>query len=443
MLPRHQPRRFDHDASVKNLSIEGEAMNPCAQVVKDFKKTVTAAKNSRKMFWRSQAPDLADMLNQALEQLKQSVQDPQIGVDALIDFYKRDADIFERCDDSYGNVGDVFRMTAAELFVDYASRCPDKEKVTAQMLELQEGDGYGVRDALIDKASRFLNKNGVKQLIEKIEQRIPTQEEIPRQRKWLYMIESLARQIKDGALFEQTRQRNWQELNGRAYIEIAKVYFSSGDASTAYDRLQKAAECGAKNDYEYSELFRDVSQALGKIEDVTQISWEIFRRSRCTETLNELLVQIGEDKRAEVVYKEVDLIMASTEFNITDAQFLIDVGEGQSAQDYVIARRDQLDGEQYYNLPLLAEHFEANGSFLATVVIYRALLEANLAKALSKYYSHGVRYLRKIDALAGRVSDWHMIESHDIYIQRIKQQHGRKPAFWAKYELNNRRSKKD
>lgn len=418
-------------------------MNLDAQAVKDFKTAVTAAKNSRKMFWRSQAPDLADMLNQALEQLKQSVHDPQIGVDALIGFYKRDADIFERCDDSYGNVGDVFRMTAADLFVDYASRCPDKDKVAAQMLELQENDGYGVRDALIDKASKFLNKSDVRKLIEKIKQRIPTQEEMPRQRKWLYMIESLARQIKDGALFERTRERNWQGLNGRVYIEIAKVYFASGDAVTAYDRLQKAAECGAQNEYEYAELFRDVSQALGKVEEVTKISWEIFRRSRCMETLNGLLAHIGEDKRAEVVYKEVDLIMASKEFNITDAQFLIDVGEGQCAEDYAIARREKLDGEQYYHLPPLAEHFEANGSFLAAVVIYRTLLEANLAKALSKYYSHGVRYLLRLDALADHIADWRGIKPHAGYVQKIRQQHGRKPAFWAKYGLKSRCSKED
>lgn len=405
------------------------------QAVRDFKKTVTAAKNSREMFWRSKAPELAEMLCEALEELKQTVSDPQTGVDALIGFYKRDADIFERCDDSFGNVGDVFRMTAADLFVDYASRCPDKDKVTAQILELQEDDGYGIRDALIDKAFKFLNKSEVKQLIEKIEQRIPIHEEISHQRKWFYMIESLARQIKDGALFERTRQRNWEGLNGRSYLEIAKVYFSAGDAEAAYDRLQKAAECGAQNEYQYSELYRDVCQALGKVEDVTKISWDIFRRSRCKETLNELLAQIGEDKRTEVVYKEVDLIMASTEFNITDAQFLIDVGESRCAEDYVLARREKLDGEQYYHLPPLADHFEEKGSFLAAVVIYRALLEANLAKSMSKYYSHGVRYLRRLDALAGRISDWRGIEAHVEYAQKIKQQHGRKPSFWAKYEL--------
>jgi tetratricopeptide (TPR) repeat protein len=413
------------------------------KAIKDFKKAVTAAKNRRTMFWRSQAPDLAGMLDQALGQLKQSVHDPQAGVDALIDFYKRDAAIFERCDDSFGSVGDVFRMSAADLFVVYAKRCPDKDKVSQQILDVQEGDDYGVRDTLIDNASKYLHESDIRKLIDKIEQKVPIQEDIFRQRKWFYMIESLARQIKDGALFEQTRQRNWQDLNGTAYIEIAQVFFSSGDAPSAYDRLKKAAECGIKDDYEYTELLRQVCRALGKVDEATKVSWDIFRRTRCKETLNELLTQIGQDKRAEVVYKEVDFIMSAKEFSITDAQFLIEVGEDRCAEEYVVARREQLDGGQYYHLPALAKHFETKGSCLAPIVIYRALLEANLAKALSKYYSHGVRYLRKLDVLAGRVRDWKMIESHDLYIQKIRQQHSRKPAFWARYETKSRYSRKN
>lgn len=376
------------------------------QAVKDFKKAVTAAKNRRDMFWRSQASDLADMLTQALEQLKKTVRDPQVGVDAILDFYKRDADIFERCDDSYGNVGDVFRITAAQMFADYASQCADREKIADQVLVLQEDSNYGVRDILIDKASHFLDKRGIERLIDILEQKVPVGQDIISQRPWLRMIESLACQIKDGALFERTRQRNWQGLNSRAYIEIAKVYFESGDASTAYDRLQRAAECGAKDEHEYAELFRDVCRALGKTEEVDRILWDIFRRCRCLETLNELISQIGKDKRAEIIYKEVDLIMTAKGFSVTDAQFLLDVGETGCAQEYIVARRDQLDGEQYYSLAPLAESLEAKGLSLAVVAVYRALLEGNLTKALSKYYSHGVRYLRRFDALANQVSNW-------------------------------------
>jgi len=409
------------------------------RAAKDFKKAVTAAKNRKDMFWRSQAPELAAMITDALEQFNKEVKDPQLGVNALLDFYQRDAEIFERCDDSFGNVGDVFRITAAKMFADYASRCTDKDKIANQILELQDDDSYGIRDVLIDKAACFLDKGSIKELINKIEKRIPAGEDITRQRQWLHMIESLARQIKNGALFEGTRERNWQGLNSRAYIDIAKVYFSSGDALTAYDRLQRAAERSSFDDFEYAELFRDVCLALGKTEEVNKISWDIFRQHRCLETLNELIAQIGEDKRAETIYKEVDLIMAAKALNVTDAKFLIETGEVACAQDYIVERHDQLDGDQYYYLPPLAEDLEAKGLYLAAVVIYRALLEANLARALSKYYSHGVRYLRKLDALSGQVSDWKGIEPHAGYVRQIKHQHGRKPSFWGKYEQKERR----
>lgn len=404
------------------------------QAVKDFKKAVTAAKSRKSMFWRSQAPDLADMLTRALEQLEKTVQDPRAGVEALVAFYKRDAEIFERCDDSYGNVGDVFRITAAQMFVDYAGQCLNKDEIADQVLALQEDSHYGVRDILIDELSSFLDKRGIEKVIAILEQKTSSGQDIISQRRWLYMIESLARQIKDGALFERIRKRNWQELNSRAYIDIAKVYFASGDALTAYERLQKAAECGAKDEYEYAELFRNVCRALGKAKEVDRILWDIFRRQRCMETFNELIAQIGEDKRPEVIYKEADLIMAAKGFSIIDVQFLLDVGETGCAQDYIIARREQLDGGQYYHLPPLAQNLEEKRLYLAAVMIYRALLEANLAKALSKYYSHGVRYLRKLDALAGQVNDWGDVELHASYVQQVKQQHARKSAFWAKYD---------
>ena len=56
------------------------------QAAKDFRKALTAAKNRKSMFWRSQAPELASMLARALEQLKGAVQDSQIGVEAILGF---------------------------------------------------------------------------------------------------------------------------------------------------------------------------------------------------------------------------------------------------------------------------------------------------------------------------------------------------------------------
>lgn len=279
-------------------------MNQDVQAVKDFKKAVTAAKNRREMFWRSQAPELAFAFDEALHKFKNSVNDPQTGVEALLDFYKRDAQIFERCDDSYGNVGDVFCITAAQMLVDFAKHCDNKEEIARQLVDLQADSHYGVRDCLIDKVSCFLDKLGIEKLIRVIEEKIPPEADIVDQRKWLLMIESLARQINDGALFERTRIRNWQGLNARAYIDIAKVYFDSGDAQIAYDRLQKATGGLGSDSCDYIVLYKEVCRALGKTDEADIAAWKIFRGSRSKDSLDELLAQIGQNKRAEVIEGE-------------------------------------------------------------------------------------------------------------------------------------------
>ena len=51
-----------------------------------------------------------------------------------------------RCDDSNGNIGDIFRYTAKKLFVYFASRCEYKLKIGEMVFVLNAEDEYGVRD---------------------------------------------------------------------------------------------------------------------------------------------------------------------------------------------------------------------------------------------------------------------------------------------------------
>jgi len=71
---------------------------------------------------------------------------------------------------------------------------------------------------------------------------------------------------------------------------------------------------------------------------------------------------------------------------------------------------------------------------LAATMVYRALLESILARAVSKYYTHGVRYLRKLDQLAAKVEDWRGHPNHAAYMAQLKEDHGRKRSFWSRYE---------
>ncbi|WP_051958069.1 DUF6880 family protein [Desulfobacter vibrioformis] len=96
--------------------------------VQRFNKKLSGLKHSNRFIdWRG-ASSFARELEMLLQDLKSGVDDPLTGIELVAAFYEADNTIFEMCDDSSGNIGDVFRYDAKELFVDYASRCKDKEK---------------------------------------------------------------------------------------------------------------------------------------------------------------------------------------------------------------------------------------------------------------------------------------------------------------------------
>ena len=47
-------------------------------------------------------------------------------------------------------------MMPKNCFVDYASRCADKEKIADIILKVNQKDNYGIRDTLIDCAGECL-----------------------------------------------------------------------------------------------------------------------------------------------------------------------------------------------------------------------------------------------------------------------------------------------
>ncbi|MGM0365023.1 MAG: DUF6880 family protein [Actinomycetota bacterium] len=104
------------------------------------------------------------------------------------------------------------------------------------------------------------------------------------------------------------------------------------------------------------------------------------------------------------------------------------------AEEYIINRAGQLDGDHYTGLLNLVKLMESEGRFLAASVIYRSLLFSILDRRYSKAYYHGIRYLKKLDKMAVRVSDWKDFEDHLIFKERIYNEHKRKRSFWGGYE---------
>ena len=403
--------------------------------VQRFKKKLSSLKRRKRFIgWRESA-GFSRELEMLLQDLKSGVDDPLTGVELVAAFYEADNTIFEMCDDSSGNIGDVFRYDAKELFVDYAKRCPDKEKIGDFILKVNQKDNYGIRDTLIDCAGECLPEDVIRTMIATLQKWADKEKDEYGKRHHLMLIESLASQIKDAKLFENTRIASWGKLSTAAPIDIARVYLESGDVETAHSWLKKIPEGETYQAYERDKLLEEIYHKQGDSKKLTELLYQNFRFYHSTDTLQALLDVIGHDNRDEVVADEVKVILNADRLRESDAELLISLGKIDEAELYLLGRAEQLDGNHYGSLLSLAEAMEVEDRHLVTSLIYRSLLISILERGYTKAYPHGIRYLKKLDKLATSVADWKEFNHHEAFKEQIIQSHGRKRSFWSKYEV--------
>lgn len=399
-----------------------------------FKRKLASLKRSRRFFDWSEIGHFVEQLGQLLDDLQACVSDPLMGVEMVVAFLETDSGVFNRCDDSSGYVGNVFSRAQA-MFVDYASKCEDKKKISAILLKLNKLDDFGIRGDLVSFAEVCgLSEALMRSMIAEFQKRADKAQDDYQKRHHLMLIESLAKQLKDAELFEATRIASWGKLSTAAYIDIARIYFEQGNIQTAQARLNQISENETFMTDDRDKLWLEIYQQQGDTEKLSQLLTQRFQRYRTVSSLQALLEVIGEDKRDGVISKEVALIAEQASLKTSDAEFLIAIDKINEAESYLLNHVNEFNGDHYGSLLSLVKAMEAENRYLVVSLMYRSLLDSILARARSKIYSHGVRYLNKLDTMAISINDWHTFDSHADYKALLYQAHGRKKSFWSKYE---------
>ncbi len=96
----------------------------------------------------------------------------------------------------------------------------------------------------------------------------------------------------------------------------------------------------------------------------------------------------------------------------------------------VIGRAKELDGDHCAILTPTAEAHAAKYTLAATVLL-RALIDFSLTQCRASRYRHAAGDLRDCEGLAAAISDYGIFETHDVYVGRLRREHGRKAAFWS------------
>lgn len=401
--------------------------------IERFKDKLSSLKfRDRFIDWR-EIDSYAHEVESLLRDLRAGVTDARMGVELVVAFYESEEDIFDNCDDSVGVIGNLFQYDARELFAYFAARCEDKRWLCDILLGLYAEDRYGVRDTLFDNAIEYLPEKDTRALIERLWELVSEESENFKKRPWLDAIESLAQQLRDASLFERARRTREDNMSGQSLVDIAQVYFDSGNAAEALSWLKQLSPSKQPASDSQDTLLLKIYEKLNNHEASADIAWRMFRQDRTIDSLTTLIAVIGEDRRSTTIDNEAKEILKSDNLSYSDARFLIDTEHLDEAEIYLLQRVKQIDGDLYGSILPLAEAMENNQRLLAATVLYRALLDSILGRANSKAYYHGVEYLCKMDKMASLIINWANFIPHDVYVQSLHQSHSRKRSFWSQY----------
>jgi hypothetical protein len=401
--------------------------DPAVQAIK----AQFSALKRRKRFvdWR-EVRALADELTELLADIKRTVADPQSGVELTAAFFQLEESVFVRVDDSNGEIGDVFRNEATDLLVHYALQHGDKAWLRHVTLGLLRANDYGACDGVMSVSKRYLGEVELRALADELWEEAAAADK-SRRFHLLTPVMELARQLLDPEFFQLAVVANFGKLGASSYLDLARICFERDELDEAQAWLAQAERDGKSFQEEERDAFRlKLYRRLGQIAELQATAWRIFRRRRTKASLDILLDAVGAELRATVLTQEAALLITSPDFSAEDVKFLADMRLIAEAAQYVLIKRDRIDGGRYDILRPLAKKLTAAGHLVAAAALYRSFVEAVLATVNSRYYPYAVRDVNALRKLAREVQEWQPLASHEDYMRQLYENHKRKYAFW-------------
>ena len=154
-LADHLLALSEHNDEALSLVIAISA-NP-DEVVASFRRKITQLRSQDYWIEWNETSAFARRLETLCSQIGASTVDASTGFALAVEFIECDEDIMERCDDSDGEVGDVFTGCLTDLFHTFAKDVEERDLVMESLITLTEHDQYGVRDMLVEGAHKSLS----------------------------------------------------------------------------------------------------------------------------------------------------------------------------------------------------------------------------------------------------------------------------------------------
>lgn len=443
-------------AAKRRLRLELAGAESSGEVAREIRKRLASIARGRTFIdWqkrRAFVDDLEAQRRAIVEKVAPS--DPAEAFELMWRFLALAGPVYERCDDSSGTVGDVFRTACRDLGELAAATKPPPEDLADRAYAALTENGYGQYDELIPVLAPALGEAGLERLkahfVGLSARPVVRPPESERQAiGWSSRGPIYADEIAESGRRSTVRLalQDIADLQGdvdgfiaqydeetrkvpKIAAEIARRLLAAGRAEEAWQAINAVDE--TRRGWippEWEETRLEVMEALGRQEEAQAFRWACFQRRLAASHLRAYLKRLPDFDDVEA--ERQALAHAAAYPGVHEAlAFLVTWPALDNAARLVLDRAAELDGDHYEILAPAADALEAKHPLAATV-LRRAMIDFTLTASRAKRYRHAARHLAECAGLAAMIPDYGTFEPHDAYVARLRATHGRKSAFWS------------
>jgi hypothetical protein len=366
--------------------------------------------------------------------------DPRAAVTQMRLLLELSDGVFERSDDSNGTLGEVFRQAGADLGRLWAL-LPDRDPkaLAGELLALQDADGYGVTDDLLAAANPALGPEGRAELRRLLQARLAEQPPSRGQDDYTSW---------RGRGLVSLRLRDLADLEGDvdAFItaaeaggrvetlaaDIAERLITRGRPAEALVWLDRASGRHEGEEVRHTDLRIAALDALGRRDEAQALRWEAFSCWLSAAHLRPYLRGLPDFDDVEAEDRAMAHALGHPDRNLA-LSFLTGWPNLHMANRLVRAHHLELSGRDYGRLRPAAEALAEKYPAAATL-LHRVLAEDVLQRASSRQYQYAARDVLACASLASLLPDEPGLESHAVFMARLRREHPRKTGFWSLLE---------
>ncbi len=445
------------NAAIKRrLRLELAGAESPAEVAKPIRKRLATIARSRSFVdWQNRKSLVDDRDAQRRAIVGQvATRLPAEGLELMWRFLELASPVFARCDDSSGTVANVFHTAVADLGAIAASARPDPKQLGEQVFGSLLQNDYGQFDGLIRALQPALGPAGLEHLKQRMNalSAEPIRKPAANERKvvgWGPGGAIYADDIAERSRVSTVRLALQEIADAQGDVDsfiaqyeeplrklpkiaagIARRLLAAGRIGQAWQTIE-AAEHRRDGwpDFEWEDARIDVLEALGRGGEAQAVRWSCFERALSARHLRDYLKRLPDFDDFEAEQRALGY--AERYGNLPQAiSFLASWPSLDRAARTVIRRVTDLDGNYYEILTPAAEALAAKYPLAATLLL-RAMINFSLTQSRAKRYGHAARHLRDCAGLASAIANYASFETHDAYVSKLRQEHGRKTAFWS------------